>query len=82
MSGTSEGGHKTRDIIVKKHGANFYKKIGAQGGATGRGPSYKGGFASPNTNEATGLTGKERAQKFGAIGGKISKPYSRRGIQA
>lgn len=32
MSGTKEGGIKTRDTNLKKHGKDFYKEIGRKGG--------------------------------------------------
>ena len=42
MSGTKAGGSKTRETIYRKHGKDFYKKIGAMGGRNG----HTGGFAS------------------------------------
>lgn len=59
MSGNHKGGLKTRDSIYKKHGKDFYKKIGAMGGRNG----HTGGFAS----------NPELAKIAGAKGGKISK---------
>lgn len=32
MAGTREGGIKTRDMNLKKHGKDFYKEIGRKGG--------------------------------------------------
>ena len=63
MSGTKIGGRKARDTNLKRHGADFYKRIGAQGGLNGRGPGYKGGFASNH----------ELAKKAGKKAGTISK---------
>ena len=57
---------------MKKYGPDFYKRIGARGGANGKGPGYKGGFASDEVGE-DGLTGRERAKLAGARGGKISR---------
>lgn len=57
---------------MKKYGPDFYKRIGAKGGANGKGPGYKGGFASNEVGE-DGLTGRERAKLAGAKGGAISR---------
>lgn len=59
MSGSKQGGLKTRETNYKRHGKDFYKKIGAKGGkATG-----VKGFALD----------RERARAAGRIGGKVSK---------
>lgn len=57
---------------MKKYGPDFYKRIGSKGGANGKGPGYKGGFASNEVGE-DGLTGRERAKLAGAVGGKRSR---------
>ena len=57
---------------MKKYGPDFYKRIGAKGGSNGKGPGYKGGFASNEVGE-DGLTGKQRARIAGAVGGKRSR---------
>lgn len=57
---------------MKKYGPDFYKRIGARGGANGKGPGYKGGFASNEVGE-DGLTGRQRAKLAGAVGGKRSR---------
>lgn len=67
MAGTREGGIKARNTTYSKFGKNFYKKIGAMASHPGT-----GGFASDKVGK-DGLTGKERARKFGAIGGRKSK---------
>lgn len=67
MAGTREGGIKARNTTYSKFGKNFYKKIGAMASHPGT-----GGFASDKIGK-DGLTGKERARKFGAIGGRKSK---------
>lgn len=59
MAGTIKGGRKARQTIYKRHGKDFYKKIGAIGGKNG----HTGGFAS---NPAL-------ARLAGAKGGRISK---------
>lgn len=71
MAGTREGGLKARARNLARD-PNWYKKIGAKGGANGKGPGYKGGFASNEVGE-DGLTGRERAKLAGAIGGKRSR---------
>ena len=59
MSGTIEGGRKARDTNYKLHGKEFYRRIGAIGGANG----HTGGFAS----------NRELARIAGAIGGRKSR---------
>lgn len=71
MAGTREGGLKARARNLARD-PNWYKKIGAKGGAAGKGPDYTGGFASDTVGE-DGLTGKQRAKLAGAIGGKRSR---------
>lgn len=72
MSGTKAGGLKARQRNIEKYGPDFYKRIGAKGGSNGKGPGYKGGFASDEVGE-DGLTGKQRAKIAGAVGGKRSR---------
>ena len=71
MAGTREGGLKARARNLARD-PNWYKKIGAKGGAAGKGPDYTGGFASVTVGE-DGLTGKQRAKIAGAKGGTISR---------
>ena len=68
MSGTQLGGLKAKQANIERHGADFYKRIGAIGGTKGT----TGGFAS-QFRSADGLTGSERARIVGSKGGKISK---------
>lgn len=63
---------KAKKANLEKYGPDFYKRIGAKGGSNGKGPGYKGGFASNEVGE-DGLTGKQRAKLAGAIGGKRSR---------
>ena len=63
MAGTKAGGLKAAATNIRKNGPDFYKIIGAKGGRNGRGPGYKGGFAS----------NRELAARAGAKGGKISR---------
>lgn len=68
MAGTKLGGTKTAARNKKKYGADFYTRIGSEGGKK----TGLKGFASLKVG-ADGLTGKERARKAGSIGGKMSK---------
>ena len=68
MSGTREGGVKARETMYKRHGKDFYKRIGAKGGRNGN----TGGFACFEVGK-DGLTGYERAKVYGRIGGLKSK---------
>lgn len=61
MSGTKAGGAKARETNLKRHGEDFYAKIGSKGGkAVCSKP--KGFAANP-----------ELAKRVGAIGGRISR---------
>jgi hypothetical protein len=62
MAGTKLGGKAAAQTNKKKYGSNFYARIGAVGGKNGN----TGGFAA-------GEQGRERARKYGAIGGRISR---------
>ncbi|SIS12027.1 hypothetical protein SAMN05445060_2794 [Williamsia sterculiae] len=68
MSGTSLGGQRAAVTNKKRHGADFYKCIGARGGRNGS----TGGFASTVIGK-DGLTGSERARLVGAKGGRIGR---------
>lgn len=63
MAGTKDGGYRTRDTNYKRHGKDFYKKIGAKGGKKGAKDGILKGFAA----------NPELARQAGMIGGKISK---------
>ena len=67
MAGTKAGGQKARNTNYEKFGKDFYKRIGKMASHPGT-----GGFASDKVGK-DGLTGRERAKKYGAIGGRISK---------
>ena len=62
MAGTKAGGIAAAATNKKKYGSDFYAEIGRRGGKNGK----TGGFAA-------GEEGRERARKFGAIGGRISR---------
>ena len=70
--GTKAGGQRTKETNLRKHGSDFYKRIGASGGRAGRGEDYKGGFACDKKGP-DGLTGRQRASIAGTKGGKISR---------
>ncbi len=68
MSGTKAGAKKAAETNKKRHGKDFYAQIGRKGGQNG----HTGGWASETVGK-DGLTGYERAKKWGAIGGKLGK---------
>lgn len=72
MPGNKIGGQKAAKTNKERHGEDFYKKIGQRGGLNGKGENYTGGFAAVTVG-ADGLTGSERAKKWGAVGGRASK---------
>lgn len=59
MAGTTEGSLKAYQTNLKKHGEDFYKRIGRKGGQNG----HTGGFAA----------NVELAREAGRKGGRISK---------
>lgn len=67
MAGSKAGAAKAKATLLKSLGEDgykqFYANIGRTGGQNGKGPDYKGGFASS----------RELAAQAGAIGGAISK---------
>lgn len=64
MAGTQEGAVKASTIIKRKHGEDFYKRIGSMGGKLGGG---KGGFND-----------RALASRAGKIGGKMGGKRSRK----
>lgn len=62
MAGTSTGGQAAAKKNMARYGKDFYARIGAMGGRKGK----SGGFAA-------GKEGRERARKWGSVGGKISR---------
>ncbi len=68
MSGTLIGGKKAAQTNKERYGKDWYAQIGRMGGRNG----HTGGWASETVGK-DGLTGPERATKWGAIGGKKSK---------
>lgn len=72
ISGTVAGGRKAAKTNMLRHGEDFYRVLGARGGRNGKGPDYKGGFASDKKGK-DGLTGRERARIAGYKGGRVSR---------
>ena len=77
MKGYEEANRKWRETMLARCGGakELHKKmqeIGYKGGSSGKGPGYKGGFASDRVGE-DGLTGRERSIICGRIGGQKSK---------
>lgn len=62
MSGTAKGGRLAAQTNKKRHGSDFYAKIGRRGGQAGN----TGGFAA-------GEEGRKRASYYGSIGGSRSR---------
>jgi hypothetical protein len=62
MAGTPKGGRLAAQKNKKKHGSDFYARIGRLGGQRG----HTGGFAA-------GSEGRKRASYWGAVGGSISR---------
>jgi general stress protein YciG len=59
MAGTAKGGRLAAEKNKKKHGPDFYKRIGSKGGRN----SHTGGF----------FANRELARAAGAKGGAISR---------
>lgn len=68
MAGTKLGGQKAAATNKSKYGKDFYAKIGAEGGRKG----VSGGFASVKVG-VDGLTGRQRAEVAGQVGGRKSR---------
>ena len=76
LAGTKQGGKKTAQTNLARHGKDFYSKIGKKGGASGN----TGGFASDVIGK-DGLTGRERASRAGRIGGLKSKRNRKKEVE-
>ena len=75
--GCEEANRKWKETMLRRYGSEEgihrqMQEMGAKGGRNGKGPGYKGGFASDEVGE-DGLTGKQRARIAGAVGGKRSR---------
>lgn len=75
--GNEEANNKWRATMLKRFGGEegLHRKMqhsGSLGGKSGCGANYTGGFAS-RLLDKEGLTGPERARKYGIIGGRKSK---------
>ena len=67
MAGSKAGGLKAASTNRRKHGEDFYVRIGQKGGQMSR----NGGFAY--VDDQGNPVGKQRAREYGAIGGRISR---------
>ncbi len=76
MAGTKAGGLAAAATNKRLNGDDFYARIGKKGGKRSR----TGGFAS-NKVGPDGLTGRERARKAGAVGGRISRRGKKRALE-
>lgn len=68
ISGTKIGGLRASETNKRRYGDDYYVMIGTSGGTKSR----NGGFKSQKIGK-DGLTGQERAIKYGSIGGKKSR---------
>ena len=60
MSGTVSGGQKAAQTNLKKHGKDFYKRIGKKGGQNG----HSGGFAAnPELAKIAGRKGGKKSRR-------------------
>lgn len=60
MAGTKQGGLKARNTNYKRHGKDFYSKIGAKGGRNG----HTGGFAAnPALAKIAGAKGGRKSRR-------------------
>lgn len=57
MAGNKEGGRKAAATNIKRHGEDFYKRIGAKGGRNG----HTGGFAA--NRELASIAGRKGGLK-------------------
>ena len=63
MAGTPKGGKKAVQTNIKKHGEDFYKRIGKKGGQNG----HTGGFASnPELAKIAGRKGGKKSKRGAA----------------
>lgn len=69
MSGTKAGALKARNTNYERHGEDFYRKIGRKGGTVS---TPTAGFASTKKDQ-NGMTGRDRAAFYGALGGLRSR---------
>jgi general stress protein YciG len=60
MAGTKQGGQQTRETNYKRHGKDFYKKIGAIGGKKG---GMKGFALNPKLASEAGKIGGSRGKR-------------------
>ena len=68
MSGNRAGGLKAAKTNKDRYGDDFFKNIGTLGGKASMGSGF--GLMKVGRD---GLTGPQRAKKWGAVGGALSK---------
>lgn len=61
MAGNKAGGKKTLETIIKHHGEDYYRKIGAMGGKVS------------HRETRPFYVDREHARRVGSIGGRVSK---------
>ncbi len=66
MAGTKSGGKKAAEVNKERHGSDFYRRIGALGGA------------APNATPKGFAANRELASVAGAKGGRISRRASKK----
>ena len=70
MAGTKAGGMKARETNYRKHGADFYARIGKKGGQNG----HTGGFAyNPALAKVAGARGGKKSKRGRAHKEKLEK---------
>ena len=70
MAGTKDGGRKARETNLRKHGSDFYKRIGAKGGRNG----HTGGFKSnPKLAKIAGRKGGLKSTRKGVKNGEAKE---------
>lgn len=67
MAGTKAGGLKAKETNLKRHGENFYARIGQKGGQNG----HTGGFAAnPELARIAGAKGGRKSSRAGVHNGE------------
>lgn len=64
MAGTTSGGRKAAKTNIKRHGKDFYAKIGHLGGKNG---TTGGFYADPERARAAGSKGGQRSRRGWAL---------------
>ncbi len=76
MTGTKAGGLKAAETNRKRHGKNFYKKIGQKGGRNG----HTGGFAAnPELARLAGAKGGRNSRRGPALRDRKGRAITKNG---